>query len=156
MKKLILSCFGLGFLPIAPGTWGSLLPVGLFLVVHSIWPNGCILSMILAAMIIVSSILCILLAGEAEKIANKKDPGWVVIDEFAGQAITLLPIVFMTEKIPLMTAAAFVFFRIFDILKPTPIRRLEKLGGGVGILADDLLAGVYAAIALWLFRSLIL
>jgi phosphatidylglycerophosphatase A len=156
MKKLMLSCFGLGFLPVAPGTFGSLLPVGLFLIVHHFWPSSEVLSAVLAAMVIVSSILCVLSAGEAEKIAGKKDPGWVVIDEFAGQAIALLPIAFMTDKILLMTAAAFVLFRIFDILKPPPICQLEKLGGGLGILADDLAAGVYAAVVLWGFQLLIL
>ena len=156
IKKSILSCFGLGFLPLAPGTWGSLLPVGLFLIVHYFWPSAGILSAVLAAMVIVSSILCVLSAGEAEKITGKKDPGWVVIDEFAGQSIALLPIVFMTEKILLMAAAAFVLFRIFDILKPPPIRKLEKLPGGLGILADDLVAGGFAAIVLWLCHSLML
>jgi phosphatidylglycerophosphatase A len=156
IKKSILSCFGLGFLPIAPGTWGSLLPVGLFLILHYFWPSTGILSAVLAAMIIISSVLCVLSAGEAEKVAGKKDPGWVVIDEFAGQSIALLPIAFMTEKVLLMAAAAFVLFRIFDVLKPPPIRKLEKLPGGLGILADDLLAGVYAAIVLWLCRALIL
>ncbi|MFA6425979.1 MAG: phosphatidylglycerophosphatase A [Phycisphaerae bacterium] len=148
MKKFILSSFGLGFLPVAPGTWGSLLPVGLFLAVHHFWPNAGILLVLLAAVTILSSIACVALAGSAEKIANKKDPGWTVIDEVAGQSVALLPAVFAGKNIFLICAAAFVLFRIFDILKPWPVKNAEKLPGGFGILFDDILAGIYAAAAL--------
>jgi phosphatidylglycerophosphatase A len=150
MKKFILSCFGLGFMPIAPGTWGSLLPVGLFLVVHHFWPNAGVLLAVLMVVIILSSVFCIALAGGAEKLAGKKDPGWIVIDEVAGQSIALLPAAFAGKNIFVICAAAFLLFRIFDILKPAPARNAEKLPGGYGILLDDIFAGIYAAILVWL------
>ena len=148
MKKFILSCFGLGFMPIAPGTWGSLLPVGLFLAIHRFWPNIGVLLAVLAVLTTLSSISCVVLAGSAEKITNKKDPGWIVIDEVAGQSVALLPAAFAGENILLICAAAFILFRIFDILKPWPIRNAEKLPGGFGILLDDILAGICAAAVL--------
>jgi len=135
-------------MPIAPGTWGSLLPVGLFLVIHHFWPNIGVLLAVLAMLTILSSISCVVLAGSAEKIANKKDPGWIVIDEVAGQSVALLPAAFAGENILLICAAAFILFRIFDILKPWPIRNAEKLPGGFGILLDDILAGICAAAVL--------
>ncbi|OHB44984.1 MAG: hypothetical protein A2Y13_05710 [Planctomycetes bacterium GWC2_45_44] len=148
VKKIILSCFGLGFMPIAPGTWGSLLPIGLFWVIHHFWPNIGVLLAVLAVLTTLSSISCVVLAGSAEKITNKKDPGWIVIDEVAGQSVALLPAAFAGENILLVCAAAFILFRIFDILKPWPIRNAEKLPGGFGILLDDILAGIYAAAVL--------
>lgn len=148
MKKLILSSFGLGFLPVAPGTWGSLLPVGLFLIAHHFWPNAGILLAVLTVLIILSSVFCVILAGGAEKLAGKKDPGWIAIDEVAGQSVALLPAAFAGGNIFLICAAAFVLFRIFDILKPWPVKNAEKLPGGFGILLDDILAGIYAAAAL--------
>jgi len=85
---------------------------------------------------------------------GKTDPREVVADEFAGQALTFLAIPFLTggavspRQIWVITALGFMLFRLFDITKPWPIRKLEKLPKGWGVLADDLLAGVYAAIAL--------
>ncbi|MBA7610828.1 Phosphatidylglycerophosphatase A [subsurface metagenome] len=85
---------------------------------------------------------------------GKTDPGEVVADEFAGQALTFLAIAFLTigaastKQIWVITALGFVLFRLFDIVKPWPIRKLEKLPKGWGILADDLMASVYAAVVL--------
>lgn len=142
-------------MPIAPGTWGSLPPVGLFLVVLHFWPNAGILLAVLAVLIILSSVFCVVLAGSAEKLANKKDPGWVVLDEVAGQSIALLPAAFAGKNILVICAAAFIFFRIFDILKPAPARNAEKLPGGYGILLDDVFAGIYAAIIVLLFVTML-
>lgn len=151
MKKFILSGFGLGFLPVAPGTFGSLLPVAVFLLVYHFWPNAGILSTILSALIILSSISCIMFAESAEKTAGKKDPGWIVIDEVAGQSVALLPIAFAGKNILVVCVAAFILFRIFDILKPYPVKNAEKLPGGYGILFDDILAGIYATVIVLLF-----
>jgi phosphatidylglycerophosphatase A len=88
------------------------------------------------------------------KATGKDDPGEVVADELAGQALTFLPVPFFitadisTKQICIITALGFLFFRLFDIVKPWPIRKLEKLPKGWGILADDLLAGIFAAIVL--------
>jgi phosphatidylglycerophosphatase A len=156
IKKLILSCFGAGFLPIAPGTWGSLLALAVFLVFHYFWPMAIISVVLLVIMIVISSVFCLLFGGEAEKLAGRKDPGWIVIDEFAGQSAALLPAAFTSGKVLLMAAGAFAFFRFFDILKPWPVCKAEKLPGGGGILADDIVAGVLAAIILCLFELFVL
>ena len=149
IKKIILSCFGVGFLPLAPGTWGSLLAVAIFLVVHYFCPAPVICGTVIIIAMIASSVFCLLFAGEAEKQENKKDPQWIVIDEFAGQMVVLLPVAFVEEKVLIAAVAGFVLFRIFDILKPPPVRESELLKGGLGILADDIIAGLMAAVALW-------
>src|SRR6185436_6394840 len=98
------------------------------------------------------AVICITLAGiwaasRTEKLSGKKDPGKVVIDEVAGQFIALMPVPFMLGAAWWSTILAFVLFRFFDIVKPYPARRLESLEAGLGIMADDIVAGVYAAIA---------
>lgn len=148
IRKFILSCFGIGFLPIAPGTCGSVMPLLIFLVVHYFWPSPIICGAVLAVAIVLSSVLCLLFSGEAEKQENVKDPGWIVIDEFAGQAVALLPAAVANTKVLITAAATFVLFRIFDILKPPPIREVGHLKGGLGILADDIVAGLMAAVVL--------
>ncbi len=140
MKNIVLSCFGVGFLPIVPGTFGSLLMLGVFLTVHYFWPIQMTSIFFLMGCIIVSSVLCVWLGNRL----GKKDPGWVVIDEFAGQAVALFPAAVTSGKVLPPAIAAFILFRIFDICKPSPIREMEQLDGGVGILADDLVAGVMA------------
>ncbi len=156
IKKLILSCFGLGFLPAAPGTWGSIPPLLIFLIFHYFYPTAIASAVLLILMIIVSSVFCLLFAGEAERLAGRKDPGWIVIDEFAGQSAALLPAAFTGGKVLLMAAGAFVLFRFFDILKPWPVCKAEKLSGGAGILADDIIAGLLAAIVLCVFEFFVL
>lgn len=140
MKNVILSCFGLGFMPAVPGTFGSLLMLGVFLAIHRFWPIQMISIFFLLGCIIVSSVLCVYLG----RNFGQKDPGWVVIDEFAGQAVALFPAAVTSGKVLPPAIAAFILFRIFDICKPSPIREMEELGGGLGILADDLVAGVMA------------
>ena len=136
-----------GFLPKAPGTWGS--------AVAAIGAPFCfypfpftVKVLILAFIFIFGAIAC----SEAEVQLGKKDPGCVIIDEVLGQWITYLPFGMMTGS---QLIIGFVFFRIFDILKPWPIKQSEKwLKSGWGVMIDDVLAGVYAAIALWLFRMI--
>jgi phosphatidylglycerophosphatase A len=140
IKNLVLSCFGIGFLPIMPGTFGSLIMLGAFLAVHFLWPVQMISVIFLIAVIIISSILCIFYA----KSFGSKDPGWVVIDELAGQAVALFPAAVTSGMVLPPAIAGFVLFRVFDIWKPSPIKEMETLRNGVGILADDLVAGVIA------------
>ena len=85
-------------------------------------------------------------ASRAEKLLGHKDPGKVVIDEVAGQLIALLPIVPGFDPGWLSIITAFLLFRLFDIVKPYPARRLEKLESGLGIMSDDVVAGAYAAV----------
>ena len=123
---------------IAPGTFGS--AVGLLLWIA--------LPKILWLQLVVIAVVAVVgsWAGTvAEEHFGRRDPGEVVIDEVAGMMVTVLlnPIAG-----PLWMVAAFVLFRAFDIVKPFPVRRFERLPGGIGIMADDLAAGVYANVAL--------
>jgi len=109
----------------------------------------------MALLILVGSFLCIECASVTITATGKTDPPEVVVDEFAGQALTLVFTCALTNP-PVLAATigGFLLFRLFDIAKPWPIRKLEKLPQGWGILADDLLAGVYAGIALLIFLKL--
>ncbi len=132
---------GSGYLPKAPGTWGTL--VGLLLW----WPlAGLSLAAYLAA-VAVLFIVGVASAGAAEKILDRGDPGVVVIDEIVGVLIAL-------AAVPLHPAAAlagFALFRLFDIAKPFPVGWVDRhLHGGLGIMLDDVAAGLYALLVLHL------
>ena len=125
--------------PVAAGTFGSALGLGLFWLVSAIWGwPATVAAAVLATAIGFWS------AGAAERYFGREDPGPVVIDEIAGQIATLL---FLPPTIPVLTAGFFLF-RILDIFKPFPARRLEALPGGSGIMADDLMVALYANLAL--------
>lgn len=154
MKRLAASCFGLGRLPLAPGTWGSLPPAIIFGLMGHFHASAISISIVMAVLALAGSVVCVKFAPVAIAATGKNDPREVVADELAGQAVTFLasPFLAMGAAAPrqiLITAfTGFVLFRLFDISKPWPIRKLEKLPKGWGILADDLLAGVYAWIVL--------
>ncbi|MDP2911592.1 MAG: phosphatidylglycerophosphatase A [Candidatus Omnitrophota bacterium] len=135
--KTIASIFYIGYLPVAPGTLGSLAAVILY---YFICHSAAMMTIVTLAVII----LGFLTAGRVEKIFREKDPGEIIIDEFAGMLISLyrLP--------PTMgyVVTGFLLFRFFDIVKPKPISSLEKLKGSMGIMSDDIVAGVYANIIL--------
>jgi phosphatidylglycerophosphatase A len=154
LKRLLTSCFGLGRLPIAPGTWGSLPAAIVFGLMGHFHVSPVIMTIVMAAVVLVSSVVCVMYAPAAIAATGKNDPGEVVADELAGQAVTFLVSPFLAigaapvRQVWLVAAGGFALFRLFDITKPWPIRKLETLPKGWGILADDLLAGVYAWIAL--------
>ena len=154
MKRLLASCFGLGRLPIAPGTWGSLPVAVIFGLMCQFHLSGPLITIVMAALALVGSVICVKFAPAAIAATGKDDPGEVVADELAGQAITYLlipffiPVILTPVQICVITSGGFLLFRLFDIAKPWPISKLEKLPKGWGILADDLLAGVFAAIVL--------
>ena len=149
MKRLLTSCFGLGWLPVAPGTWGSLPPAVIFGLLSWLSISAVINSIVMLVLILAGSVICVKFAGAAITATGKNDPGEVVADEFAGQAVTFLAVgTVPAGGICVTVIIGFLLFRFFDILKPWPIRKLEKLPGGWGILADDLMAGVYAGIIL--------
>ena len=156
MKKILTSCFGLGLLPLAPGTWGSLPPLFIFAAMSHFGIAAVPTAIVMAVLVLFGSIVCVKFAPAAIAATGKDDPGEVVADELAGQALTfiLIPFFFTADSttwhICITTALGFLLFRIFDITKPWPIRKLEKLPKGWGILADDLLAGVFAAVVLLL------
>jgi phosphatidylglycerophosphatase A len=131
-----LASFGyVGFFPFAPGTAGSAAAMVLFLPVR--WTGSLPLEIAVAALVAVIGVWA---ATEAEKALGMQDPGPVVIDEVAGMLVSLL---FLPAAWPVIVAA-FLAFRVFDITKPWPCGALERLHGGLGIMADDLAAGVYA------------
>ena len=158
---LAVSTCGVGYLPLAPGTWGSLVGVAFYLLLWSfsrrvLFANASIRRFTLLeiytpqmafmlTVIFLFSMGGIWAASRAEQLFQRKDPGIVVIDEVAGQMIALLPGPFYVHAW-WSIISAFVLFRAFDIWKPYPIRRLEKLESGLGIMADDIVAGIYALI----------
>jgi undecaprenyl-diphosphatase len=151
---MLASCFGLGRLPYAPGTWGSLPATVVFGLMYHFGAPPVIMSFVMAALAVAGSVICVKFAPAAIKATGKSDPGEVVADELAGQAVTFVAAAFFvgeaasSGQIWAITVAGFLLFRMFDIAKPWPIHKLEKLPEGWGILADDLLAGVFAAAGL--------
>jgi undecaprenyl-diphosphatase len=149
MRRLLVSCFGLGWLPVAPGTWGSLPPAMLFALMCYFSSAAAAISITMAVLALVGSVVCIKFAPAIVAATDEADPREVVADEFSGQAVTFLFIAAVPiSNIWVTVLLGFLLFRFFDILKPWPIRKFEKLPKGWGILADDLMAGVYAGIAL--------
>ena len=148
--KLIVTGLGTGYLPVAPGTWGSAAVCGIYLAIASATGGErlCV-DGTMALLVVVATITCGLLGRFTEKAFGRKDPGQCTLDEWAGQALALfwLPPGSGWSDWLISAGVAFVTFRVFDILKPPPIRRVERLAHGWGIVADDLLAGVYANIA---------
>jgi phosphatidylglycerophosphatase A len=132
--------FGSGLSPVAPGTLGTLLGVLICLLCLPM-PWTFRLLFVLALLV-----LSIYVADKAEKIYQKKDDQRIVIDEIIGLQITMLPVAINILNL----CAAFVLFRIFDILKPFPVKNLQGLPGGWGVVIDDVAAGIYAAAVLWL------
>ncbi len=131
-----------GYLPKAPGTWGSILGVGIWAVMQrlELLPYAAVV-----ATLFVVGAGC---AGSAEKILDRGDPGIVVIDEIVGQLIALAWAPFH----PAAALLGFILFRLFDILKPFPINWLDRhIHGGLGIMLDDVVAGLYALLVLQLF-----
>jgi phosphatidylglycerophosphatase A len=146
VKRLFTSCFGLGLLPLCPGTFGSLPPTGLFLLLAYAGAPAEWISKIMIVWAFAASVICVAFSPAVIATTGKKDPHEIVIDELAGQCVVFVPVVFFSQLNPLLIAGfGFGLFRLFDITKPFPIKKLEKLPAGWGILADDLLAGVYAA-----------
>jgi phosphatidylglycerophosphatase A len=142
---LVATFFGAGRLKPGPGTWGSLAGALLWWLLASRLPEPLRLPVLLVV-IVVSVAIGIPAATLEARGCGRKDPSHVVIDEVAGQLVTLIASPIHWK--PLL--AGFILFRAFDILKPPPIRRLEKLPEGTGIVVDDLGAGVYGLIVLQL------
>jgi phosphatidylglycerophosphatase A len=167
---LAIATCGVGYLPLAPGTWGAFVGV----VIHLVWifltrkfletdfassreagdwfPMGIYY---LCSAFTLMLLFCLTLAGvwaatRVEKLSGRKDASIVVIDEVAGQLITLAFIPFLFSSYWVFLLAGFLLFRVFDIWKPYPIRRLEALESGLGVMADDVLAGIYAGVVMLL------
>ena len=177
---LAVSTCGVGYLPLAPGTWGSLVGVAGYLLfeffgskafplpplsarnIESFESVEALMGHTLETVAIRTTALALIItlvtwvgiwaASRSEKVLSRKDPGIVVIDEVAGQLLTFLLIPIPASLWIIVTG--FLLFRAFDIVKPYPARRFESLHGGLGIMADDLVAGAYAGMILALLAQL--
>ncbi len=138
LARLVASGGGAGFLPRAPGTWGSLAAL----------LAGCGLLAIGGRRALAAGALLATGAGmwAIPRAGGQADPGWVVIDEVAGMWVAMLP---LSRPAPAPALAAFALFRLLDIWKPGPIGRLDRVPGRVGVMGDDLAAGAAAAGVLW-------
>jgi phosphatidylglycerophosphatase A len=149
---LVATFFGIGRLRPGPGTWGSAATVLLWAALAHVIPQA-MRTPVQIALILVVIAIGIPAASEVSRATGNKDPQFVVIDEVAGQLIALIAVPMAWKTL----LAGFVLFRVFDILKPPPVRQLEKLPAGTGIVLDDVAAGIYAlAVLQFLLRSSLL
>jgi len=141
----VATFFGIGRLPLGPGTWASAVAALLWLAMGRSMAQN-LHTVVLASLIVLVIALGIPAATLVARASGLKDPGFIVIDEVAGQWIALLfaPLSWKT------LLAAFILFRSFDILKPPPVRQLESLPEGTGIVTDDVAAGAYALLVMQL------
>jgi phosphatidylglycerophosphatase A len=145
IAELLATGFYVGKLPYAPGTFGTLVAIPLILIY---WNKGLMVQFsITMAVYLVGIWAATVIVGDTTGNTEKAhiDPDFVVIDEIAGYMVTMLAI----EPTLIHLALGFVLFRIFDIFKPPPIKMFEKLPSGIGIMTDDIIAGVYAWIVLF-------
>ena len=172
----LATSLGAGYMPIAPGTWGSAAGVILAAAITLVTPAGTALIYVQLAAALVIAIVGVWSASQAAEFAQTKDPQFVVIDEVSGVMITLLfglGLYAWVNHPGLASAngtsvaayladglvnwkyllAGFILFRVFDIWKPFPARQAESLSSGLGIMADDWIAGIYAAMGLWIARA---
>ncbi|MDL2224165.1 phosphatidylglycerophosphatase A [Bacteroidales bacterium OttesenSCG-928-M06] len=148
--KIIATGFGAGYFPVAPGTVGALLGVGIWSVI-ALFFSSVNLLIITLGLIIVFTGLGIVSSNQLIPIWGE-DPSRIVIDETVGVWIPLLAV---TSFDICFVIAAFVLFRLFDIFKPLGIRKMEALKGGVGIMMDDILAGFYSLLVIFIIKWLI-
>ena len=138
--------FYVGNIPFAPGTFGSLIGLPLCFLLAGVQLSAAII----AALLIIG--LAIWIANVAARTLKRKDPGCIVIDEIAGMVVTLIGLPFNLTT----AVTGFILFRILDILKPFPIRILDKqVSGGLGIVADDVVAGIFANLSLRIILDLV-
>lgn len=164
---LAVTTFGVGYLPLMPGTYGSAVGVGIYLFVaqleksvysHYISGGGTdehITAWLHAVNLILFLLFCLLgiwAANRATRLFKNKDPQQAVVDEVIGQLITFLFVPFLVSWH--FVLAGFLLFRLFDIWKPYPIDSLQNLPAGIGVCADDILAGVYAGTCLALIYAI--
>ena len=164
--SIVLTTCGVGFIPLAPGTWGSVIGVLIYLFFARLESNSStffafanlkdaqITAWIHVINLIIFLLFCILsiwAAGRATRIFQNKDPQKVVVDEVIGQLIVFLFVPFAISW--KLVFAGFLLFRLFDIWKPYPIDSLQNLPAGIGVCADDILAGVYGGTCLALIYA---
>lgn len=148
-ERFIVFCgvgFGSGLAPKAPGTFGSAFALLFVPIWLAIGFSGTILA------VIVMSLIGIYICGQTSKIMGVHDDGRIVWDEFAGQSITFLPLIYLGQMNWIWVLVGFGLFRLFDVWKPWPIRVIDRqVGGGFGIMFDDIIAGIWASICIILY-----
>ena len=163
---IALTTWAVGYLPLAPGTWGSMVGVAIYLLfwivethygiyfLHKSWNAEQITAWMHAVNVTVFLAFCLVgvwASGRAAEIFQSKDPGKIVVDEVMGQLLVFMFIPFDVHWYYVI--AGFLLFRLFDIWKPYPINFLENLPGGIGVCADDILAGAYGGVCLAIFYA---
>ena len=143
LALLLATWFGCGYSPVAPGTAGSLAALVIGILLHEYAGLASWQFLVLAAVLFFPAVWA---AGVTARIKQLKDPQIVVVDEVIGQWIALAGARTLNWKSYLVALA---LFRLFDVWKPPPVRQLEALPGGLGINADDVMAGIYAALVLF-------
>jgi phosphatidylglycerophosphatase A len=128
---------GVGYAPIAPGTVGSAATV----LVLWLFPVSVVSRLVFLLVVTVAGIAA---STRVERLTGRKDPGIIVVDEVAGMTLSVL----WLPLTPAVLVVAFLLFRAFDIVKPFPADRSQRLRGGLGVMVDDLIAGAYALVAL--------
>jgi phosphatidylglycerophosphatase A len=141
---LVATGCGLGYAPLAPGTVASAVTAAILWLVPFSRPGLLLLLVALTA-------AGIWAAHRAEALLGGKDPGAIVIDEVAGMTLSVL----LVPLTPRVLAAGFVLFRLFDVLKPQPAQASQRITGGLGVVVDDLVAGLYALLVLVVLRALL-
>ncbi|MDA2933015.1 phosphatidylglycerophosphatase A [Acidobacteria bacterium AH-259-D05] len=142
--QAVVTGFGIGYLPMAPGTWASGTAVLLVALVHWVSPTHEMIFLVGAVVSVTPP--AVVFSTRFSRSQNHPDPSMIVIDEILGQVVCLL----WVPVSLLSLLAGFLLFRFFDIVKPFPVRNSERLPGGMGIVADDLVAGLYAGLSLFL------
>ena len=141
---LIATVFGVGYAPLAPGTVASVVTV-IFLGLVPFSRAGLVVFLLLVVIVGTWA------AHRAERVIGGKDPGAIVIDEVAGMTLSVIAFPLTTEVL----AAGLALFRVFDVIKPPPARESQRMRGGVGVMIDDLIAGLYALAIIALSRRLL-
>jgi phosphatidylglycerophosphatase A len=148
-STLTATFFGIGNIRPGPGTWASAATTLLWALLAHALPQS-VRAFVHVALAVVVTLIGIPAATRVARALAKKDPGFVVIDEVAGQLISLVAVPLAWKTF----LAGFILFRVFDIIKPPPVRQLERLPEGTGIVLDDVAAGIYALAVMQLLLHL--
>ncbi|MEJ2246474.1 MAG: phosphatidylglycerophosphatase A [Acidobacteriota bacterium] len=149
LSRMIASLFYVGFLPGMPGTYASVITALVLYAACSV--SGAIQPLLHLGLICLITVVGTVSSANICRSTGVEDPSYIVIDEVAGQLLTFLFLPVTGWNIIL----GILVFRTFDIWKPYPIRKLERLGNGMGVMADDLLAGIYGNIVLHIINALL-
>jgi len=140
--RAFVTGLGVGYLPLAPGTWASLATLLPVVAVHWLFPLH--ETIVLGSLVALLTFPAVVFSTRFSRSEGDPDPSKIVIDEILGQMLCLLFVPVSAVSV----GAGFLLFRFFDIFKPFPVRNSEKLPGGMGIVCDDLIAGLYAGLCL--------